>query len=554
MLLSLPGLAARGFDANAHGCRQFSEALALLSQLRAQHRLPHLVAIALGANGAITPSDIDAARRLLCCGRLLVLVTPRQLGGASGANAVLEHEEAKAHPGSILLLDWVKVSAGHPDWFQPDRLHLTFPGVHAFNDLLSSVLPFAYVPCPPGSAAAADSIFSSSPVAPLTLTATLAHVGYVGVTLTGPAGVSVQLSEQLPYGLKPIQTVVLGASGAQLPDALAWNCDQRTRALVASTLPPAPPQQANVSVMTPGCSGRIRARIERTARSGTNAAVAVADRWGTGGVAVTICTSPPGGVQACAPRQLRPGQSRRVVRIPVPRPGGWRITVTTRYGYRRSGVAWARHPSGRLRLLAVGDSEMQILDDFIAQDLAPHRVSVISDARISTGLTSPFVFNWEAHARRQASALRPDVTVMFIGANDGFGVSGPSHHPVTCCNSSWSAGYADLVAEMMRSYLRGKAGRVYWFVLPTPRPGNFRSLFDAVNSGVRRAARRFPGRVATIDANAFFTPHDRYRDYMTYHGHGFVIHEPDGIHLSAASDVVAARLLVRRMIADRVIR
>lgn len=209
--------------------------------------------IALGANGAIARSDIEAALRLLCCGRLLVLVTPRQLGGASGANAVLEHEEANAHPGSILLLDWVKFSAGHPDWFQPDRLHLTFPGVHAFTDLLSRVLPFAYVPCPPGLSTAADSIFFSSPVAPLTIAATLAHVGHVGVTLAGPAGASVQLSEQVPYGLKPIQTVVLGADGAQLPDALAWNCDQRTRALVASTLPPTLPQQANVSVVTPTC-------------------------------------------------------------------------------------------------------------------------------------------------------------------------------------------------------------------------------------------------------------------------------------------------------------
>jgi hypothetical protein len=33
-----------------------------------------------------------------------------------------------------------------------------------------------------------------------------------------------------------------------------------------------------------------------------------------------------------------------------------------------------------------------------------------------------------------------------------------------------------------------------------------------------------------------------------------VIHETDGIHLSTASDHVAADLLVRQLIADRVIR
>jgi hypothetical protein len=72
----------------------------------------------------------------------------RQLGGASGPNAALEHREARAHPGNILLLDWVSYSAGHPGWFQPDRLHLTLAGASAFTDLLASALPYAYVPCP----------------------------------------------------------------------------------------------------------------------------------------------------------------------------------------------------------------------------------------------------------------------------------------------------------------------------------------------------------------------------------------------------------------------
>ena len=158
MLLSLRGLAADGYDANAHGCRQWAEALALLGRLRAQHALPHVVTIALGANGDITASDISQALRVLCCNRLLVLVTPRQLGGSAGANAALEHAEARAHPGQILLLDWVKDSAGHPDWFQPDGLHLTLPGVAAFTALLARALPYAYVPCPPGQQAKSSRI------------------------------------------------------------------------------------------------------------------------------------------------------------------------------------------------------------------------------------------------------------------------------------------------------------------------------------------------------------------------------------------------------------
>jgi hypothetical protein len=197
---------------------------------------------------------------------------------------------------------------------------------------------------------------------------------------------------------------------------------------------------------------------------------------------------------------------------------------------------------------------MQILDNFIAQDASRYRVGVTSDARISTGLTNSFFFDWPRHARQQAATIRPDATVFFIGANDGFSVAGKRGQAVGCCGSAWSAGYANLVAQMMSIYLRGETGRVYWFVLPAPRPPNFQRLFNAVNAGIRIAARRFPGRVSLIDANAFFTPGNRYRDFMSYHGRGLVIHEPDGIHLSTASDAIDAATVVGRLRADRLIR
>ena len=50
--------------------------------------------------------------------------------------------------GQILLLDWVRDSAGHANWFQPDGLHLTYPGVYAFTALIDQAYPYAYVPCP----------------------------------------------------------------------------------------------------------------------------------------------------------------------------------------------------------------------------------------------------------------------------------------------------------------------------------------------------------------------------------------------------------------------
>ena len=299
---------------------------------------------------------------------------------------------------------------------------------------------------------------------------------------------------------------------------------------------------------------RLTTTIASRARAGGSISIRLHDRWNLGGIPLTICLTPPGGRRTCTRWHLRTGRPSRVVRIGVARPGGWHATVLSPDGAREDQQVWVSHPGGRIRVLAAGDSEMQILDTFIAQDAARYGVSVTSDARISTGLTNSFFFDWPRHARAQAATLQPDATVFFIGANDGFSVSGPDGHPVGCCGADWSAGYANRVAEMMRIYLRGESGRVYWFVLPTPRPANFQRLFNAVNAGIRSAARRFPGRVALIDANAFFTPGNRYRDFMVYHGRGFVIHEPDGIHLSTAADQIDASFVVRQLLHDRLIR
>ena len=53
-------------------------------------------------------------------------------------------------------------------------------------------------------------------------------------------------------------------------------------------------------------------------------------------------------------------------------------------------------------------------------------------------LTNSFFFNWPKPARAQAPSLRPDVTVIFMGANDGFSVTGPNGHTVGCCSADWA--------------------------------------------------------------------------------------------------------------------
>jgi hypothetical protein len=140
MLLALPDLAKVGYRANARGCRQYPEGLALMRDLKRRDKLPRLVVIALGSNGSVRRSDIHKALRIVGKKRTLGLVTPLETGGGSSNDAEVIRREAKRHAKRIELLDWVSFSAGHPGWFQPDGLHLTFDGAAAMARLLKKPL------------------------------------------------------------------------------------------------------------------------------------------------------------------------------------------------------------------------------------------------------------------------------------------------------------------------------------------------------------------------------------------------------------------------------
>ncbi len=150
MLLALPPLAHAGFRVDARGCRMMEEGLEVIRAAKHHDHLPHLVVIALGADASISAHQVEKAFHILGPKRVLGLVTPVELGGWSGHDAAVVRHEIKRHPARGVLLDWVDYSSGHGEWFQPDGLHLTFPGADAFAALLSKSLRYAKAGHRPG--------------------------------------------------------------------------------------------------------------------------------------------------------------------------------------------------------------------------------------------------------------------------------------------------------------------------------------------------------------------------------------------------------------------
>jgi hypothetical protein len=129
MLLAVDPLARVGFNVNARGCRQWHEGLAILRRKKRLHRLPRLVVMALGTNWYITRDDIGRTRRLLGKKHTLALITPREPGGSYSGDATRIRAAGRAHPNRIKVIDWVRYSRGHGNWFGGDGIHLTYTGV-----------------------------------------------------------------------------------------------------------------------------------------------------------------------------------------------------------------------------------------------------------------------------------------------------------------------------------------------------------------------------------------------------------------------------------------
>ncbi len=202
-------------------------------------------------------------------------------------------------------------------------------------------------------------------------------------------------------------------------------------------------------------------------------------------------------------------------------------------------------PRKRLRtLLVTGDSMSEPLDQDLAQALVGDGVNVIQDPHIGTGISNTVLVNWGQLADYQVRHDHPDAVVVFIGANDGYSMTGPGGKQVNCCGVQWAAIYAQRAREMMNSYRQAGAGRVYWLTLPTPRDPVRQEISRVVNAAIFVAAQPWVDQVRVIDTVPIFTPGNRYRDSMIVNGTPTVVRQSDGIHLNDAGSELAAQIVL----------
>jgi hypothetical protein len=201
-------------------------------------------------------------------------------------------------------------------------------------------------------------------------------------------------------------------------------------------------------------------------------------------------------------------------------------------------------------LLVTGDSMSMPLDSDIARLLAPKGVHVIQDPHVGSGISNTLLVDWAKLAALQVREDHPDAVVIFIGANEGFPMTGPEGRQVECCGTDWAAIYANRVRQMANTYRQNGRARVYWLTLPTPREAARHSIARVVNAAIAVGVQPWANQVRVLDTVPIFTPGEIYRDAMTVKGSQTIVREADGIHLNEAGSNLLAGIVLARIEQD----
>lgn len=126
---------AQRFRVHAQVGRQFSTAPGIVRSFGT--RLPRNVVVELGMNGTISLSHCRSVVRTAGRDRRVFLVTNRVPRSWERVNLRTVRTCNRGFAGPrVRVINWYRHSAGHPEWFAGDRVHLSSSGQRAFARLI----------------------------------------------------------------------------------------------------------------------------------------------------------------------------------------------------------------------------------------------------------------------------------------------------------------------------------------------------------------------------------------------------------------------------------
>jgi len=200
--------------------------------------------------------------------------------------------------------------------------------------------------------------------------------------------------------------------------------------------------------------------------------------------------------------------------------------------------------SAPLRVLEIGDSLGIDLGDQLRVLLDAHGMARTVVASVGdSGLSNISYYDWPAHLATLLATVRPQLVVVFIGANDDQGLSldGAASVPGT---PAWVAGYAGRVDEVVSEATNAGAG-VVWVGMPPMASPDLDTAMQLEDAIYQRETAAAPGALYVPSTPVLGNPSGLFEiTGVDAAGQAVTFRTPDGVHLTPAGAGLLAHSVV----------
>ena len=195
-------------------------------------------------------------------------------------------------------------------------------------------------------------------------------------------------------------------------------------------------------------------------------------------------------------------------------------------------------------MLEIGDSLGNDLGWGLARQLGhDHAVRLVQADKSSTGLLTPWFYNWPQKEKVLLSQYKPQLVVIMFGANDeqNLRVNG---HVLAFGSAPWVSAYTDIVTKMASAATKSGA-YVLWVGMPIMQPNGYRQGMILINSVFANVAMTAPGMTFLPTWDLFANAQGHFVDAARVNNIPSLLREADGIHLSYVGENVLSTYVAR---------
>lgn len=199
---------------------------------------------------------------------------------------------------------------------------------------------------------------------------------------------------------------------------------------------------------------------------------------------------------------------------------------------------------GHCTVLEVGDSLGNDLGWGINRELGhDSHVTLVQADKSSSGLTTPWFYNWPAKEETLVRQYHPQLVVIMFGGNDeqNLRVNG---HVVAFASAPWIVAYTKIVKQIATAATNSGA-YVLWVGMPIMGPNGYRQNMVTINSVFAAVEATTPGMTFLPTWDLFANKQHQYQDNERVNNIPSVLRSTDGIHFSYVGENVIATYVTK---------